>query len=287
MKQIFFILTLIIFALLVSPALAQDQKEAVFYEIRTVDGNTFRGKLLEKNDDQIKLETETLGVIIIKQADVAHSKVLGDRKVVGNEIWVEYPQDTRYFWSPTGYGLKKGEGYYQNVWVFFNQAVYGFSNSFSMGFGTVPLFLFEGAPSPIWVTPKFSIPVDKNFNIGLGALAGTIIGEDVGGVLGIVYGVATLGNRQKNVSFGTGWGYADGQFASSPVFNVCGMVRVGQRGYVLSENYFFFGEESFAMLSLGGRSVIGGIGLDYGGMIPIADGTGIVIIPWLGLTVPF
>jgi len=58
-------------------------------------------------------------------------------------------------------GLHKGEGYYQNIWVFWNQASFGVTENFSLGFGIIPLFLFGGEAgqySPIWVVPKLSYP---------------------------------------------------------------------------------------------------------------------------------
>jgi hypothetical protein len=42
------------------------------------------------------------------------------------------------------------------------------------------------------------------------------------------------------------------------------------------------------MLSMGGRSIIKKISLDYGLFIPLSsDMDGFVAIPWLGLEVPF
>jgi hypothetical protein len=62
--------------------------------------------------------------------------------------------------------------------VLFNQGGYGVTNYFSIGAGILPVFLFGGGATPVWITPKFSIPVviDK-FNVGAGALAGTVLGE--------------------------------------------------------------------------------------------------------------
>ncbi|MDH3708832.1 MAG: hypothetical protein OER04_03030 [Cyclobacteriaceae bacterium] len=65
------------------------------------------------------------------------------------------------------------------------------------------------------------------------------------------------------------------------------MLRTGPRGYILTENYFIdVGSETFGLLSLGGRRIIGKVGLDFGGFIPV-DTDEVVFIPWLGVTIPF
>jgi hypothetical protein len=171
----------------------------------------------------------------------------------------------------------------------FNQAVYGITNRFSAGVGAVPLFLFGGAPTPAWVTVKFSQPVIENkLNVGAGALMGTVIGESKTG-FGILYGITTLGSKDKNLNIGLGWAYAGGEIASSPTINISGMFRTGPKGYFLTENYFIGTADNFIVIMMvGGRRIIKHTGLDYGAIIPVGGDIGTFIaIPWLGLTIPF
>ncbi len=65
----------------------------------------------------------------------------------------------------------------------------GVTNYFSIGAGIVPVFLFGGGATPVWITPKFSIPVVKDkFNVGAGALVGTVLGASGTG-FGLLYGL--------------------------------------------------------------------------------------------------
>lgn len=59
------------------------------------------------------LKTENLGEINIPQKNIKSKTELKDIKKIGNEFWLPNPQSARYYWAPNGYGLKKGEGYYQ------------------------------------------------------------------------------------------------------------------------------------------------------------------------------
>lgn len=259
------------------------------YRIETTDGNEYVGQLIDQNEAQVRLKTETIGEITIPKDQIKTITEISISEKKNGTYWLENPQATRYFWAPNGYNLKEGEGYYQNVWVLFNQAVYGISDHFSAGIGTVPLFLLGGTSTPAWITLKFSVPVVENkFNLGAGALVGTVVGANSSG-FGVLYGIGTIGSRDENLNIGLGWAYAGGQIASTPTVNISGMVRTGPKGYIISENYFIGTSDSFSVLmSIGGRRMIKRMGLDFGAFIPF--GTGIdtfVAVPWLGFTIPF
>lgn len=260
------------------------------YQVETLDGNSYLGNIIVDDGKQIEFNTGKFGIIKFPKDQVKSILKIEKQKVVKGKLWFENPQSTRYFWSPNGYGLKKGEGYYQNIWVLWNQASVGITNNFSVGVGIIPLFLFGGGDvTPMFIVPKFSVPVVKDkFNVGAGILAGSI-GLQSGGGFGLVYGIGTYGNKNNNLTLGLGYGYAGGEWASRPLINISGMARLSSKTYFLTENYFI-GIDDFwvGMLSMGARSIIGKVGLDYGLFIPISSEIdGLYAFPWLGLTVPF
>jgi len=256
--------------------------------IVTTDGNQYIGEIVYEDEEAVRMKTQNMGEIKLSRVYISKIERINQKEMVGQEYWSENPQATRYFWAPNGYGLKKGEGYYQNVWILFNQFAVGVTDHFSLGGGIVPAFLFAGAPTPVWITPKVSIPVVENkFNLGAGVLGGLVIGEE-NSSFGIFYGITTFGSRDKHISIGLGYGFAGGQFAKLPVVNISGMTRIGKKGYFMSENYYIPATPSLLLLSFGGRSILNSIGLDYGLFIPVSDDIGtFVAIPWLGLTIPF
>lgn len=268
---------------------AQNQQDSTKNRIETVDGNEYIGIILEQTSEKFRIKTDNLGEITIPVTQIKKITPISHVIAKDGTYWLDNPQSTRYFWTPNGYNLKQGEGYYQNVWIFFNQAVYGFTDHFSGGIGTVPLFLFAGTSTPAWITAKFSVPVAENkFNLGVGALMGTVIGEENTG-FGILYGITTFGSKDKNLNIGLGWGFAGGEMAKNPTVNISGMIRTGAKGYFITENYFIGTPDEFVvMIMVGGRRIIKRTGLDFGAVIPIAsDMDGFVAIPWLGFTIPF
>ncbi len=286
-------------SMLISPfVFAQESQDtATIWTITTTDGNEYIGIITAEDTKVIQLKTENLGVITISKSLVLHREKVEKENIVEGEFWFENPQSTRYFWGPNGYGLKKGEGYYQNIWIAFNQVSYGFTDHFTLGLGTVPLFLFGsgiGEYSPIWLTPKLSFPLVKDkVNIGVGALMGGVFGggssgdyDDDDSFFGsIVYGSFTYGSRDRNASLNLGYGYVDGEWSSSPTISASFMGRVSRRTYLLSENYFISaGGDNVGILSFGARTVWDKISLDYGLLVFVSDFTG--TWPWVGFSIP-
>jgi len=280
---------IVVLLLTVSYCAAQDRADTLTYYIQTTDGNTYRGQILSQDSLKVLFNLEKFGELSFLKTEIKKMQPLDNEKMVDDEYWMDNPQATRYFFSPNAYGLKKGEGYYQNVWVMVNSFAVGVTDYFSIGGGVVPLFLFAGSPTPVWITPKFSVPVvEEKFNLGGGALLGTVLGVEETG-FGILYGISTFGSRDKNVSLGLGYGYAGGDWAKAPMINFNTMIRFGAKGYFISENYFVHTEGTTVLIfSLGGRHIFQNAGLDYGLIIPfISDMGSFIAFPWLGITIPF
>jgi hypothetical protein len=166
---------------------------------------------------------------------------------------------------------------------------YGVSDHFSMGGGTVPVFLFGASAIPIWFLPKVSVSTPRdNLHLAGGAVLGGVLGagEDIG--LGLVYGSATVGGRDRNATIGLGYGYTDGEFSDTPAINVSGMTRVSRTVYLLTENYFFPAVEGANLVSVGVRWAPENFAVDFALFRPLGpDIDGFVALPWLGVTIPF
>lgn len=268
---------------------------AQVWQIVTLDGNSHIGKILDKTQGNISLQTQTLGLITIPYSQIKTTQLVHKSQVIDGDFWYESPHNTRYFWSPSGYGLHKGEGYYQNIWVLFNQVSYGFTDYFSLGVGILPTFFFGGSGFPFWVTPKVSVPIAKDkFNFGAGVLYINGVGDFSGtNGVGLGYGVLTAGSRDRNFSLGFGFGFSDGEQSRAVVINASGCYRVSKKFSLLTENYIIplastsrYEAYTVGILSVGGRYGGRNIAVDFGLFAPIDEGI-YFALPWLGLNVPF
>jgi hypothetical protein len=287
MKYIYVFLTLLCFHVFTCKGQSLQDTTKVF-KIETIDGNIYMGSIIAEDQMTLVLKTDRLGELRILRSDIKSITELKAFKKVEGKIWLPNPQSSRYFWGPNGYGLEKGSSYYQNIWVLYNQVSTGVTDNFSIGVGILPLFLFAGSPTPIWIVPKFSIPVSKEkVNIGTGAILGTVLSED-SGFFGLLYETTTFGSRDKNLSAGFGYGFSRNGWMQRPIINVSAMIRINPKGYFITENYAIPVDNVYLfVISLGGRSIIRNIGLDYSLWIPFGYDIGtFVAIPFLGVTVP-
>lgn len=260
--------------------------------IETTDGNTYTGSLEVIEEGKIYELTTRIGVLKIKKTDIKNMKKVESSRIRNGDYWPDNPHSSRYFFAPSGYGLRKGEGYYSNAWIFFNQLSYGFTNYFTVGVGIVPTFLFGVREvMPYWITPKFNFDL-KNHNgaIGFGTIYFNALGsESSNNGFGLLYGSGTIGTREKQLTLGVGLGYANGEFSTIPAFTASGLVRTGKKWALITENYFIFSEgEGFVLGSFGARYMAKRLAIDFGGFLPLSAEVGTtIVLPWLGINVPF
>ena len=97
---------------------------------------------------------------------------------------------------------------------------------------------------------------------------------------GILYGTATYGNNENNISVNLGWGGSTffstssaWEWARYPTVSLSGMMRLSTRFALVSENWFFnFGGDNSvrSVFSFGARALWGEHSIDFFGVsLPI------------------
>ncbi len=272
------------FSIMIIPS---DNDTTSIYKIVTLDGRTTIGRLVREDETSVTLDVEQFGEVTIMREYIRTITEVAEKDFVDGRYWFPNPVSTRYLFAPNAIPMKRGSYYYQNTWIFFNNVNYGITDRFSLGAGTVPIFLFGVSALPIWILPKYSLPlVSDQFHLSVGGVIGGVIGGG-GGAAGLVYGTATAGNRNRNLTAGIGFGYVDNDFSSKPVLNVSGMYRLSSRGYLITENYILpVGNGYEGVLSAGYRHAAESFAVDFALVRPIAATDGFIGIPWLGVTLP-
>ena len=268
---------------------AQMGSDTVRHIVETLDGTEYTAKIIEETPEYILIETSASIELKIPRKAIKSIKLITISDLNKGEYWFDNPHATRYFYSPNGYNLKAGEGYYQNTWVFFNQVSYGISDNFSIGAGMMPIFLLGAGFAPVWITPKIGFPIiEDKLNLGIGILASTVLGENEGG-FGLSYATISHGSRDKNSTLGVGWAFSSEGIASYPTFSFSAMTRFSKKGFFITENYLISTKyETIGLMAFGGRSVQKKLAIDYGLILPINTGANTLIaVPWLSITVPF
>ena len=258
------------------------ERQATSGEIRVElrEGSVLVGRIILRDSSRTTIETASLGRVVMSNDRIATLQHAGSPEEAD-----DLPQDTRLTFITNGFGLKRGEGYYQNVWVLGNLVAYGLTDHLSISAGLVPLFFFDGTPSPGMLGLKASIPLDDEIHLGIGGQAGTLL-FDGDMFFGDAYGVLTFGSRQSHINVGGGALFNDED--DLPVIAFGGVTKVSRRWSLISENYLFPTEDFGGGLSFGGRFLTGDASIDFALAVPIGlDIGGSIILPWLGVTIPF
>ncbi len=208
----------------------QQPTQQVLLEMR--DSSVIKGILVAKQGDTLVVETKLFGTLSVKKKDIKTMEIIEKETPSDVKKRFENLHAIHNFVSPTGIGLRKGEGYYNNTYLFLNTGAYGFSKNFSLGLTLMPRQLFFVA------TPKLSFRVANNFSLGIcGAVGFVGYGPLLGG-----YGVATIGNRDHNLSIGVGSGISGEYELKSPFFfSINGQIRLARKVSLITENYILQG----------------------------------------------
>jgi hypothetical protein len=169
-----------------------------------------------------------------------------NQKKQNNKIGYENHHDSRHFFSPTAYNLRKGQLYYNTTYGLVHDLQYGLSDNFSIGLGTTIIGF------PAYVTPKLSIQVADNVAL----MAGDIFVFGTYGLdfyANIAYAGITLGSRSNNITI-AGGPATSSEFSSTAVLNISGMLAASKYIYFISENYittddFFAGFSGVRIIS--------------------------------------
>lgn len=197
-------------------------------EVTMMNGDVFSGFFIEENEAEIVIQGDS-GLFRLQRSKI---KSITE---IDPEIAFSFgnPNPTRYFFSPSAIGIKKNEGYYQNLLLVGNFVNYGISEHFSIGGGFEFISLMLGEPI-VFITPKISTQVGDKTHVAGGVFLGD--GPEID-LFGIGYGSFTYGTNESNVTTSLGYGFADGTFSKNPVVGISGMHRVTNTIALIGENY--------------------------------------------------
>lgn len=254
MKKILIILLFLIISLTNIFAQSNNIGSKYIYEFR--DGTTIIGTLLKEDAGNIYIRTEEGKETYIPEIMVAEIIEVNKDNLVNGEYWFPNLHDTRYFFSPSAFGLEKGEGYYSHSYWLLWQAQYGFSDNFSLGAGTTPL------GTPYMLNAKFAFNLLPKSNMAFGWLYIGARNSDL--KVNMPYAVYTYGSKESNITIGAGLGMTDffgeekrALGKEDIVLNMGAVHRISRRFSLAFEAWVF---NSISPLDI---TILGGPGIRY------------------------
>lgn len=240
------------------------------------DGSMLVGYTVRVQNDTVWFQSD-LGLF-----SIPFSKIKSIQPFPTTKVRFPNPHGTRLFFAPTAEMLKKGQGYFQDIYLFFVGGAYGISSRVTMGGG---ISLFPGASQQVfYLTPKFGFPIRRKVKFALGTIWIGVTGETEH--VGIHYGVVSVGDSEAGLTCGLGYGYAGDQIAKHPVGMIGGQKRISERFALVSENWFIHG--SLPLASLGLRFFGEKLAVDLAFVRPLEiDLKGFPAIPYVDFVVIF
>lgn len=292
---------LLIGCTVVSGIHAQDEPPRMV-KIKTDEGRMFFGELMKNDAHEVIIMTENLGEVAIEKMRIVSIENSSEAERIQEESF--NPQPSRYFFAPSAFQMKKGEGYYQNTMLVYNQLSFGISDHITVG---LPFLLpFYGG-----VTVKAGTPLTPMDEQGKALHASTgliyvtpITGGQLDRGVGLSFVNLSFGSESRHFTAGVGRFFQtiftsieeDGTFIGNAIFNIAGMAKVGNNMWLMTENYFLFEDNGAAtgFVAVGfrkGRSRAKGTMLgtlwDFGILSFVNGGQLAGLTPTVGLTLPF
>ena len=265
------------------------------YQVTLNDGSVISGKLLLITEKEVIISSVSMGEIRLQKENIRSMVQVSSFDDKKSGIWFANPNPTKYLLGNSAIPLEKNTGYYQNTWIFVNSFSYAFTNNISISGGFEIFSILAGGDGPyaFYINPKASFKVVDNFYAGGTILYANTIktAEDFGG-LATFNAFATYGNKNNNITGAVGWGWADGEFSSSPLIAISGMARVSRRIAFVSENWMIPGASDsggyYGILSYGIRFLGEKTSIDLAFLNNPDIASEIIIgIPWLDFVIIF
>lgn len=222
-----------------------DSSKTVEIELR--NNSTLTGYILSVSDTELELQQNNGRTYLQLSRVRAIHNLDTTRK---GTRWFPNPNYSRLFFSPTAQPLQKGSGYYQNIYVLFNNFAYAVSNNitFTGGFSMIPAV--RPFNQLFFVTGKvgFEIADGHYFGGGLGAATADVL-ED-----GFFNGYANYTHEFHRGSLTGGvMGFSTSEEIGTYAFYAGANYRILERVSLVTENYVFPDAEDAFIISYGVR----------------------------------
>jgi len=234
------------------------------YEFR--DGTIIIGTFVKDEVGNIYISELDGKETYIPRVMVAQIHELTDDNFKNGEYWFPNLHDSRYFFSPSAFGLEQGEGYFGHSYFVMWQAQYGITDELSIGAGTT-LFGIPGT-----VNAKYSFNVKADLNAALGWFwVGDLFGytdRSMSSLINMPYAVVTKGSKENNITLGAAynlatpfeeWRNSEVEPSKRLVLNAGGTFRMGRRFAFVFEAWLL----DPMMISHNEPQIMGGPGIRY------------------------
>ncbi|MEA3311552.1 MAG: hypothetical protein U9Q76_04975 [candidate division WOR-3 bacterium] len=213
--------------------------------IKTSDGSTIVGRIIEIREDEVVFETE-LDTFSIGLDKIESIRELPATSVKAGSRWFPNPNAVRLYVGPTARPLSKGKGYVADYMLFFPYVAYGITPNISLE-GGMTLIPGLGLNQIIYYRPKIGFQLNDNVALAGGLMGGLNLplGDYYNEIMtfNFIYAVGTFGIPDLSVTLGLAYGGIaemgyGGEWMEYPAIMLGGEFRVARGVSIVTENYY-------------------------------------------------
>jgi hypothetical protein len=243
------------------------------------DGQQLRGRLVTQDASGATIELDGGARVIVSAESIERIEL---SRAGQTQMRSRDPNRTRYLYSPSGFMLKRGEGYISQTELFVTSIAYGFTDHLTLGLGTAIPFLFVDDGVNLVGTIKAGASVSEYVHLAVGAQGLWLPGVDAGTTGGFLFGTVTVGTPDLHLGISAGPPFVAGNEndLGNVIVSISGNARVSEHLSLVSENWLLSGDGGWL---LSGALRINGqrLGVDAG-LVFLKHST--APIPWIDFT---
>lgn len=230
-------------------------------QVTLKDGSKLIGRITEVTDNDVKFKTD-LGEMTIDRSKINDIVEIPLSSFRDGKYWFPNPNQTRLLIGPTARTLRKGEGYFVDLWIFFPGVSYGLTDNITIGGG---VSIIPGIDHQLfYLTPKIGFGVNEKLDVAATIMIFRLWDETA--YLGI--GNLTYGTEDLSITGGLGLAWNDAEMADDPAGTLGGEFRFARRMSLVAESWFIPGNSESGTLGMGALRLFGeqmavDIGLAY------------------------
>ncbi|MFI5221804.1 MAG: hypothetical protein ACHQK8_05730 [Bacteroidia bacterium] len=259
-------------------------------EVHFSEGRYGKGEVIFLNDTVfiINSKTKWIDTICFREVEQLYNLTReisyikkADQKPRVKRIVNDYA--TRYFVSPSGFGLKQGTGYYQNSMLLLNSVFVGVTDNFSLGGGMLWIY-------PMYLSARLTGDFNEYLHFGAGyLLLSNVFGSTSESVGHIVYFSMTFGTKEMN--FGINYGGNINNVVQLPLYTVNGFYKISDHFALVTESWIINinrqESQNANVYSLGGKYITPkSHSVDFG-LACITNGRNYFPAPYVAVCLPF
>lgn len=137
--------------------------------IRLKDGTRLKGRIMEQNTEQSKIQTQNMGLVTVPANQIV-SMELADKNKEGNDRpYYENRFVNRFVFTPSGFAMQKGDIEYHNYMFYYSEFTAALGSRFSVGLGFITILPTEGYNLKV----KGTLVSNETFNF---SVTGNLVG---------------------------------------------------------------------------------------------------------------